>query len=209
LLTSRAALLHRVVVSAAVVVVVVGLSFGAGSPAVAAGPTATATPNTRVTDQQVVTLTGAGFDPHVLIEVQECAGTQSAPPVSDNSCNGNTTNALGYTDGSGRYVNEPNDPSQNTSGFTVYALPDTALHPSAIKCDATHPCVLFVGEQESDWSKPHAWVGITFSSATVAAGTTPKKSSSSSPAIPIAAAVVVVALAGGVIVWRRRTVAGR
>src|SRR5581483_11432563 len=54
------------------------LALGA-IPASAAGPAATATPNSGLHDLQVISITGSGYNPTSRIQVEECAGTVASP----------------------------------------------------------------------------------------------------------------------------------
>ncbi len=92
------------------------------------------------------------FTPFLRLNIIQCAdpgGTEANLPTSFVACDGNTI--------------EPNsvipkaDGSFTEASYTIYKLPNTSLgEPSTSTpvCDATNPCVLYVGEDQNDFSKP-------------------------------------------------------
>ncbi len=92
------------------------------------------------------------FKPFIRINILECAdpgGTTSHLPTNLDTCDENTV--------------QPNSliPQANGSftqkAYTVYSLPNSVLgeQPSwQPVCNQTHKCVLFVGEDQDDFSKP-------------------------------------------------------
>jgi hypothetical protein len=84
----------------------------------------------------------AVFTPGAGINIIECAvGASSA-----NNCDGNTIQAdtiLAGTDGSFDYKN-----------YTVFSLPNSIFGASAIKCDSSTPCILYVGQNQNDFTAP-------------------------------------------------------
>lgn len=179
-------------------------------PASAGGPTASIVPSTGLVDLQVVTVTGSGFPPNTRIEIMECAGTVQKPPKDNSTCQGETVDNRAETDAKGSFVNEPHDPSGHTFGYQILRLPRPRFARFVV-CDLTHPCGLFVGEDETDFTQPHTFVPFQFRGETAAAGQT-SSSGSDGGAIAAAAAVVVVLVAAALLlVMRRRsrsTVAG-
>jgi hypothetical protein len=163
--------------SARVVVLmfVVGvLLFAADSTAYAAGSASvTITPGPAkgaFADQQTVRVSvgpNSVFTPNSRVVLLECAdpgGTVANLPTGFSSCDENTIQpdtTVVHTDGS--FV----EPS-----YTLYALPSKVLGEQANwqpVCNTTQPCVLFVGEDQNDFSKAK-----TFSAAfTVSGGTLP------------------------------------
>ena len=146
---------------ACVVVTVAGTSV----PALAiTGPTATVTPATGVADGQTVTVSASGLPPNRTIQVEECAGTVDNPPTDNTSCDGVTLDSSTDTDASGAYAN---------SGYTVYTRPSSLLaSPATITCDAGHPCVLYVGVDQNNFSSAHAFATLTFSDTVTTTTTT-------------------------------------
>jgi hypothetical protein len=137
---------------ACVVVTVAGTSV----PALATtSPTASVTPATGVADGQTVTVSASGLPPNHAIQVEECAGTVDNPPADNTSCDGVTLDTSTDTDAGGAYAN---------SGYTVYTRPSSLLSsPATITCDAGHPCVLYVGVDQNNFSSAHAFAALTFS----------------------------------------------
>lgn len=151
-------------VAVASTVAVAGLAASAPSAFAAGTPTASATtPTTNLLDGSIVGLTGSGFSPTVGIQVEECAGTAAKPPTSNADCDGTTLDAQAYTDAAGNFQNFVGDPAGDT-GVKVYTVnvPGSLIPQSTITCDATHACVLYVGEDQGNFSAPHVWVDISF-----------------------------------------------
>jgi hypothetical protein len=129
----------------------------------ASTPSATVSPSSGLIDGQHVAITGAGFPPNKgFIQVEECTGTASNPPADNTACEGDTLDVQAGTDVQGNYSNVPGDARGHT-GYVVYALPSPLIDaPTTITCDATHPCVLYVGVDQNDFTQPHSFVGISF-----------------------------------------------
>jgi hypothetical protein len=136
-------------------------------------------PASGLTDGQIVALHATGLPAEHTIQVEECAGTLSTPPPDNTACDGLTLDTQAGTDASGNYVNAPG--ANGSSGYLVYSRPSPLLNsPTTIICDATHPCVLYVGVDQNDFSKPHAFAEIRFGPGVVAPATTPP-----APGIPV------------------------
>lgn len=73
----------------------------------------------------------------------------------------------------------------------IFALPDQALPSMTIKCDATHPCVWYVGENYNNFTAPHVFSNPFLVGAKASSG----GSGSSSSVVLV---VVVVVVVGGV-----------
>ncbi len=92
------------------------------------------------------------FVPYSLINILECAdpgGTVANLPTQYIQCDGNTIQGDSV-------IIQPNG-SFSESDYTVYKLPSRALGegPTYIPvCDTTHQCVLFVTENQNDFTKP-------------------------------------------------------
>jgi len=79
---------------------------------------------------------------------------------------------------------------------TMFKLPGSVLTVSGIKCDATHACVWYVGENYNDFTTPHVFSQPFYASAAPATG---------GSSTWIVVVVLVVGLGGaGVVVWSRR-----
>lgn len=85
---------------------------------------------------------------------------------------------------------------------TMFQLPGKFLSVSTIKCDATHACVWYVGENYNDFTTPHVFSNPFYASPAPASG-------GSSPWLVILLVVVVVGGAGGALWNRRRHVMAR
>jgi hypothetical protein len=128
-------------------------------------PSATMNPAGGLSDGQRTTITASGFHPFTGIQVLACAGTVASPPKDAQSCEGVTLDSSGYTDGNGRYRNAPGDPTGDTAGYRVTLLPSAEFKTVSIHCGPADPCVLYVGEQFTDFSKPHTFVTMAFKGA--------------------------------------------
>ena len=92
------------------------------------------------------------FKPGLRLNIIECAdpgGSKAKLPTQSSACDEDTIQAnslIPAADGSFSY-----------SGYTMYQLPSEALGEGATYlpvCNTTHKCVLYVGEDQSDFSKP-------------------------------------------------------
>jgi len=93
------------------------------------------------------------------IFVVECAAPGGVVPTDPSECDGKTVQGdtiLAGTDGSVDYT-----VSNTTSGYTLYALPDLSSlgEPSTQTpvCNLSNECVLYVGENQNDFTQPHFW----------------------------------------------------
>ncbi len=92
------------------------------------------------------------FTPHIRINIIQCAdpgGSPSHLPTSINTCDENTIQADSVIPGT--------DGSFTEKSYTVYRLPNATLGEQPNwqpVCNETHPCVLFVGENQDDFTKP-------------------------------------------------------
>ncbi len=172
----------------AVVLVMVVLAFtGEGTASAAGAPTVSITPASSqgaFADQQVVKITVGSnslFTPNSRVVILECAdpsGSVANLPVSYSSCDGNTIQAdttVVHADGS--FV----EPS-----YTLYSLPSTSLGEQASwqpVCNPSHPCVLFIGEDQNDFSKAKVFsAAFTMSGGAAAARSAPTTTSAAATA---------------------------
>ena len=151
------------------------LALGLASPAFAAsGPRAgTKVPGSTVPIGRYST--GAPFSSGQVIQVKipanstlrpgagirivECAAPRGVVPTDPSACDGTTIQGdtvLVNANGSVDYTR-----TKVTSGYTVYALPDFhSLGESKDGlpvCNTTHLCVLYIGENQLDFTAPHYW----------------------------------------------------
>jgi hypothetical protein len=121
----------------------------------AAAPTVTLSSTSNLHSGQTVAVSvgpNTFFSPNARVNMLECAdpgGTVANLPKDDSTCDGNTIQADTVLVGSNGSVSE--------SGYTMYALPSATLgEQSNIQpvCNLTNPCVLFVGENQNDFTAP-------------------------------------------------------
>jgi hypothetical protein len=92
------------------------------------------------------------YVPLIAVNIIECSdpgGTVSALPKSLLHCDENTIQGDSV-------IAKPNG-SVNETGYTVYRLPSQVLGEGKTVtpiCDATHECVLYVGQDQNDFTKP-------------------------------------------------------
>jgi hypothetical protein len=211
--------------SAAVALTGTVTALALASPAFATGPAAgsevpgsalpigTSTPGPFASGQVIQiqipansTLTsGAG------INIVECAAPGGVAPTNPAACDGNTIQGdtiFASTNGSVSYTNvAPNH------GYTVYALPDASLGESSTGtpvCNLTNECVLFIGQNQNDFTQPHFFSQpffvqpVTGDSGTPAGtGTAP---GTATPEAPLAIGLPLLAMGvlGGALFLRRR-----
>src|SRR5260370_42013763 len=108
-------------------------------------PSATMIPAGGLTDGQRTTITAGGFHPFTGIQVLACAGSVANPPKDAQSCEGVTLDSSGYTDGNGHYRNAPGDPTGDTAGHRVAALPPAQFQAVRIPCGPADPRLLHCG----------------------------------------------------------------
>ena len=92
------------------------------------------------------------FAPYSSIKVLQCAdpgGGTSGLPKSVMTCDGNTVQA--------NTISPARDGSFSEHGYVIYRLPSTQLAEVSSGqpvCNETHPCVLYIGENQEDFTKP-------------------------------------------------------
>jgi hypothetical protein len=183
---------------ALMLVTVVLALVGEGTASAAGAPTVSVTPASSkgaFADQQVVKVAvGANslFTPNSRVVILECTdpgGSAANLPISYSSCDGNTIQpdtTVVHADGS--FV----EPS-----YLLYALPSAALGEQANwqpVCNASHPCVLFIGEDQNDFSKAKVFSAAFTMSGGAPASATSAASTALAPApastqAPVSAAV--------------------
>ncbi len=92
------------------------------------------------------------FTPHIRVNILECAdagGTPSHLPTSQASCDANTIESDSVIPNSDGSFTEP--------AYTVYSLPNRVLGEEKTWlpiCNQTHQCVLYIGQDQGDFTKP-------------------------------------------------------
>jgi len=139
------------------------------------------------------------------IYIRECAAPGGVPPTSPRQCDLRTTQRFRIYAGHHGAV--------DFGGYPVFALPDTTTlgePPNGQPvCDLTHPCVLFIGQDRTDFDQPHVW-SLPFSVTVTAGDTGADPGNGQLPEISYAIAFPVLAV--GVLVgvaWLRRRRAAR
>ena len=195
--------LKRALVRGAVLVTVLA-SVGAFAVPAYAAPSV-ATPPGPYAGGQTVTVSGTGFAKRASgasIEILMCAdpdGTTANLPRDNTSCDGTTLNPETiYPTGT-----DPGPPGNFTAKYLIQEL--SAKSQNLINCDATHYCVLWVGED---------YVGNFYGTPTdpvaysqpFLVGTKAGADGSSSTSVVVGIVIAVVVLGGGgaFIWWRRR-----
>lgn len=127
----------------------------AESAAASAPPSLNLSPAGNYQDGQAITV-GVGpngyFTPHARIVVLECAdpgGTASNLPIDATTCDGNTVQ--------GGTILVAANGSFSQTGYTVYLLPSAVLgEQSNYKpiCNQTNYCVLYVGQDQNNFTAP-------------------------------------------------------
>jgi len=151
-----------------------------GSPSSAAGaPSVTVSPAGPYRNGQTITVSiGANnlFTPNQHINIIECSdfgGTAAGLPKSIAQCDGNTIQGGTVVIGA--------DGAFTEKGFVVYSLPNqnlAELVDGVPVCNTTHPCVLYVGQNQEDFTQPKVFsapftVTPTPGSTPTAAGSNP------------------------------------
>ena len=192
-------------IAAVAVVAAVGVTTGlapatagASAATVSLSPGSNGRPYANGTSLTITVSPNSTFAPYSRIEVLECAAPNGVPPTSDSSCDGNTAN--------GQSVIVAKDGSFEVADYVLYSLPNRALAETAITkpvCNATSECVLYIGQNQNDFTQPKAF-STPFTvepsaTSTPTTGAHPATSTggSTSAGIPAAAAVGGAASSGG------------
>ena len=135
------------------------------------------------------------------INILECSAPNGVIPTNPSACDGNTIQGntiLPATDGSFTYDN-----------YTVYALPDSISlgeGSSGPQCGdtAATECILYVGNNQGDFTKPHLWSQPFFVAANSDDGG--ENPGDGTPEVPLAVILPVSAmgLLGVTVLIRRR-----
>lgn len=145
-------------VASGALAVSVALLGGAHPAAASSGPTVSVTPGAPFHSGETVTVSvgpNGSYVPHSRVSILECAdpgGTAANLPKDDSTCDGNTIQA--------DTVFVADDGSLSAAGYSLYQLPSTTLgeQPNGQPvCNATEACVLFVGEDQNDFTQAHSF----------------------------------------------------
>ena len=149
------------------------------TPTAASSPTVGITPSGPYHDGETVTVSvgpNSLFTPErriIFIECSDPGGAPSGLPTSVRGCDGNTTQA--------DTVIVASNGSFAEHHFVLYSLPNQNLAelPDGMPvCDSSHSCVLYVGENQEDFTQPKVFsvpfsVAPTAGSVPTAAGSNP------------------------------------
>jgi hypothetical protein len=123
------------------------------------------------------------FTPHAHINILECAdpgGTTANLPKSDSTCDGNTIQA--------NTILIASDGSFSDTKYVLYTLPSSTLGEESNGqpvCNNANPCVLYVGQDQNDFTAPKL-ISAPFAigAATASTATSVPTTTSTSPASP-------------------------
>jgi hypothetical protein len=121
----------------------------------------------------------------VAIECEYSTGSAPGDPPDTNFCSAQTAASdfpyAAHTDGSFDYER---DKAGDQVG--VYALPDATFPDTTITCNATHPCVWYVGENYNDFTAPHVFSNpfVVTGTATNAASPPSTAPAGTTPTVP-------------------------
>jgi hypothetical protein len=125
------------------------------APAGASTPTLTVSPSSDLHDGESVSVSlgpNAVFTPSSRVNILECAdpgGSAANLPKSDSTCDGNTIQ--------GNTILVAANGSASDQNYTIYMLPSPELGEQSNNqpvCDQTNPCVLYVGQNQNDFTAP-------------------------------------------------------
>jgi hypothetical protein len=120
-----------------------------------APPPLSVSPQGNYNDGQTISVAvgpNSYFTPHARIVIIECAdpgGLASNLPKDITTCDGNTIQ--------GNTILVGGDGSFSQTAYTVYLLPSASLGEQSNFtpiCDQTHDCVLYVGQNQNDFTTP-------------------------------------------------------
>jgi len=135
-------------------------------------PTLTVSPSTDLHDGESVSVSigpNSVFTPNSRVNILECAdpgGSVANLPKSDSTCDGNTIQ--------GNTMLVAANGSASDPAYTIYLLPSPALGEQSNNqpvCNQTNPCVLYVGQNQNDFTAPKVF-STAFSIAPAAGGST-------------------------------------
>jgi protocatechuate 3,4-dioxygenase beta subunit len=124
--------------------------------AAAVTPFTPATPFSSGQNINVVVPANSIFSANTNVNIVECAAPGGVVPTDPAACDGNTINGPTLkpnTDGSINFQ------TKTSTLYQVFALPDANLGETAggVTCDLAHSCVLYIGDDQGDFTQPHVW----------------------------------------------------
>ena len=173
-----------------------------------AAPVTPFTPGTPFSSGQginVVVPANSIFSANTNINIVECAAPGGVVPTDPSACDGNTINGPTLkpnTDGSINF--------QTKTGtlYQLFALPDANLGETSggVTCDLANQCVLYIGQNQGDFTQPHVWSqAFVVKPDPTDGGANP---GDGTPEVPMAVFLPLAALGlvgGSVLIHRRRT----
>jgi hypothetical protein len=158
----------------------------AATPVVTITPSAGASGRDSFTDGETVTVSVANnsiFKPGAKVNILECAdpnGTEANLPKDIGSCDGLTIQGDTVLIQPGGAISFP--------GYTIYRLPSLILGEQSNAqpvCDGTDECVLYVGENQNDFTQPKLFSSpFTVSAAAGASSLPPAAPSTATSSTP-------------------------
>jgi hypothetical protein len=145
------------------------------------------------------------------VNILECSAPNGVIPTSPTACNGDTIQGPSVAPNADGSINY-----QNATGslYPVYFTPDSSIGDttSSPKCGntAATECILFIGDNQGDFTTPHVWSQPFFVNPT-AGDTGANPGDGNLPEVPLAILLPIAALGimGGTVAVRRRRSASR
>jgi hypothetical protein len=110
--------------------------------------------------QVTIHVDSAGLPANTPMVVIEC----NANPTSSANCEGQTADPNeGNTSATGVFDNQANATAGTGQLFTFHTLPDAQITSTPLRCDSTHPCTIYVGQDFNNWSFPKVLIPVTAS----------------------------------------------
>jgi len=167
---------------------------GGGGTALPTSPIPTITDQTTVEVQVPAnsTLTGGSVK---ILECGDADGLADDLPTNAASCDGLTINT-------GKTINEGTGGTVDKTNYEIYQLPSTVLGEGSTStpvCNATSACVLYIGQNQNDFTQPYVWSQPFYVASSVG---TPTPESPITIALP--AAGIIILGAGTALTIRRR-----
>jgi hypothetical protein len=200
---SAAAVACAGAVSALAFVETAGASPASGSQVGVATPIGSYTAGTPFSSGQIIKVTVPAntiFNNTTKVNILECAAPGGVIPTNTAACDANTIQAdtvLPAADGSVSYSN-----------YQLFSLPNVSSlfeSPSGQPvCNLANQCVLYIGDNQLDFTQPHYWSQAFVVSPT--AGDTGANPGDGTPEVPWAVGLPLAAagIVGGSVLLRRR-----
>jgi hypothetical protein len=171
--------------------------------AAAVSPFTAGTPFSSGQNINVVVPANTIFSPNTNINIVECAAPGGVVPTDPGNCDGNTINGPTLKPNADGSIN-----FQTKTGtlYQLFALPDANLGEtgSGVTCNLSNPCVLYIGDNQGDFTQPHVWSqefwvtpNATDSGASPGDGSAPVAATQPSPTLSTVVASPATATADG------------